>query len=106
MIKATDRRFHRAYWLAANMLPLGNLLNHCPIHEKPHDEPEPAEIDEKITFTKEDLQYQWVDGHPSAEHCQRVWQRILDEVEHRDVYELGSDHIAIGGTEREYESEF
>jgi len=27
-MKASDKRFHRAYWMCANMLPLGNLLNH------------------------------------------------------------------------------
>ena len=103
MPKASDRRFHRAYWLAANMLPLGGLLNRCMTHEQPHDAIKEEEPEEEFRISKEDLQCQWSDGAPPAAHCEKVWQRILDEVEGRDVRRLGSDHIAIGGTERMYE---
>ncbi|KAJ5065351.1 hypothetical protein J3E72DRAFT_371759 [Bipolaris maydis] len=103
MPKASDRRFHRAYWLAANMLPLKGLLNHCIPHEKPHDALEEGEADEKFEIKKEDLQCTWSNGQMPKEHCEKVWQKILEEIEGKEMSQLGSDHITVGSTEREYE---
>ncbi|EUC33780.1 hypothetical protein COCCADRAFT_4714 [Bipolaris zeicola 26-R-13] len=103
MPKASDRRFHRAYWLAANMLPLKGLLNHCIPHEKPHDAPQEGAIDEKFKIKREDLQCCWSNGQMPKEHCEKVWQKVLSEIEGKEMHQLGSDHITVGGTEREYE---
>lgn len=35
--EATERRFHRAYWLAANQLGMKDLLNRGISDDKPHD---------------------------------------------------------------------
>lgn len=103
MPKASDRRFHRAYWLAANMLPLKGLLNHCIPHEKPHDAPKEGDADEKFEIKTEDLQCTWSNGQMPKEDCEKVWQKVLDEIEGKEMEQLGSDHITVGGTEREYE---
>lgn len=105
MPKPTDRRFHRAYWLAANMMPLKKMLNQHLIDEKPHDEPDQAAMKEAITFTEEDLQHQWIDGPMPAEHSARVWQIILDEVHGQDFDALEFEHMTIGCKEREWETE-
>ncbi|EUC41847.1 hypothetical protein COCMIDRAFT_40014 [Bipolaris oryzae ATCC 44560] len=103
MPKASDRRFHRAYWLAANMQPLKGLLNHCISHEKPHDALEEGEDDEKFEIKKEDLQCEWSNGQMPKEDCEKVWQKVLAEIEGKEMDQLGSDHVTVGGTEREYE---
>jgi hypothetical protein len=103
MPKASDKRLHRAYWLAANMLPLGGLLNHSGMRDKPHDALEEIETDESSVISTKDLQSSWSDGPPSKEDSERTWQKIKEEVEDKDVDALGSDHVEIGGTEREYE---
>ncbi|USP76164.1 hypothetical protein yc1106_03438 [Curvularia clavata] len=105
MSKATEKRFHRAYWLAANMLNLRRLLHQHDIDENPHDEPDAADLKEAITFTEDDLQYQWVDGPMSAEHAEKVWKKIVDEVDCQPMDELGWEHMTIGCSERAWESD-
>ncbi|EOA86773.1 hypothetical protein ACJQWK_08667 [Exserohilum turcicum] len=102
MPKASEKRFHRAYWLAANMQPLKGLLNRCTVHEKPHDAVEEGEEDGGFEVGVGDLQCSWVDGQPSAEECEEAWQCILDDIEGKDMAALESDHVAVGGSERRY----
>ncbi|KAI0620765.1 hypothetical protein TUN199_07251 [Pyrenophora tritici-repentis] len=100
MPKASERRFHRAYWHAANMLPLKGLLNSNMEPEKPHDALEDAEIeDEPFGFTVEDLQT----GEPN-EKGQEIWEAIVKEVDGKDMDTLGGDHVVTGGTEVEFEA--
>lgn len=99
MTKASEKRFHRAYWLAAKMLPLKGLLNHGLVPEKPHDAPEDEDANADFDVGEDDLQCAWNGGQPSAEECGEAWQRILDEIGTKKVHELGSEHITIGGTE-------
>ena len=97
MLKASDKRFHRAYWLAASMLPLKGLLNNRMEAEKPHDALEDEEMeDDEFEFTAEELQ-----TGGENEQSEEVWREILDEVDGLCIDELGRDHVVTGGTERE-----
>lgn len=102
MPKASEKRFHRAYWLAANMLPLKGILNRCEAHEEPHDAVEAGEMEEEFEAGEEDLECCWSDGPTSDEDCEKAWQRVLDNVDGKDMDSLGYEHIVIGGLEREY----
>ena len=96
--KASEKRFHRAYWLAANMLPLKGLLNNRMEAEKPHDAPEDEEMDgEEFEFTAKELQT--VEENEEGEES---WKKILDEVGGLSVDELGGDHVVTGGKEKEW----
>lgn len=96
--KASEKRFHRAYWLAANMLPLKGLLNNRMEAEKPHDAPEDEEMDgEEFEFTAEELQ-----TGEENEEGEESWKKILDEVGGLSVDELGGDHVVTGGKEKEW----
>jgi hypothetical protein len=102
MQKASEKRFHKAYWLAANMLPLKGLLNHGLQPERPHDALEEGEISDDFEISEQELQSGWDGVVVSVEQSEATWQRILDEVDGLDVQTLGSEHIEIGGTERAF----
>jgi hypothetical protein len=99
-MKASEKRFHRAYWLAANRLPLRGLLNHGlevgPVHDQP------VEVDEGVVFSVEDLSTGWdgEDVEMDGERSARMWQGILDEMERYEFEELGGEYMDIGGSER------
>ncbi|KAF1936241.1 hypothetical protein EJ02DRAFT_97415 [Clathrospora elynae] len=101
MVKASDRRFHKAYWLAANMLPLKGLLNHRILAEKAHDALHEEEFAEDFVIGEEDLQTGWDGLDISVEESARIWQRLLDEIECGDVDAEWAEHIETGGTERD-----
>ena len=78
MPKASDRRFHRAYWLAANCLGLGNLLNHSSCSgDKAHDLVDGAD-DEPVPFTEDDVGCEWA---VSAEQCAEAWAVVVTQNE-------------------------
>ncbi|KAE8830071.1 hypothetical protein HRS9139_06695 [Pyrenophora teres f. teres] len=93
MPKASERRFHRAYWHAARMLPLRGLLNSGREPDKPHDALEDPEMqDEQFGFTVDELQT----GEPN-EKSEEIWEAIVQEMEGRDMDTLGGDHVVTGG---------
>ncbi|RMZ72675.1 transmembrane emp24 domain containing 2 precursor [Pyrenophora seminiperda CCB06] len=99
MPKATEKRFHHAYWHAANMLPLGGMLNSSMLPEKPHDALNDDEMDEEeFEFTKEDLQ-----TGEENEHGKVIWKRIEEDVGGLNIDALKSDHVVTGGKEVELE---
>jgi hypothetical protein len=97
-MKASEKRFHRAYWLAANMLPLKGLLNHNREPEPVHDAPD--EDEEDVEFSESDLQTGWDGEEVDEERSARVWQRLVDEVDGYEVEQLGGEYTHIGGSER------
>ncbi|CAO2654994.1 Nn.00g117270.m01.CDS01 [Neocucurbitaria sp. VM-36] len=96
MEKASEKRFHRAYWLAANMLPLKGLLNHGMGNGRPHDY---MYDDEEVNFTAADLQSYWDDEVVSEQDSERAWQNILLENEGSYEPEHRHEHIETGCSE-------
>jgi hypothetical protein len=94
MAKASDRRFHRAYWLAANCLELGNLLNHGSSEDKAHDL---VDDDEAITFTEADVGNKWDVGAEESAAAWAVVLRLNEEVPEPPVQ--GWDYVVTGSSE-------
>ena len=102
MSRAADRRFHRAYWLAANMQSLGGLLNHTMPADEPHDALD-EEFDDGFEVSEEDLQSQWEEGPLPDTEAEEVWKKVVEDIEfEEDVPGDGYEHVDIGGTERGY----
>lgn len=100
---ANDKRFHRAYWLAANMLSLGGLLGRGGDKEDDSDAPDiPFEDDFQVS--EEDLQSAWDEGvtDVSLDKASELWERLLEDLEFTEVPEGGWEHIPTWGTEMEY----
>jgi hypothetical protein len=79
--KATEKRFHRAYWLAANRRDLKDLLNRGPSDDKAHDlveERSDNDPDKDFNVSESDLTNAWdvTDAEAAA-----AWQTVQDEVE-------------------------
>ena len=100
-MKASEKRFHRAYWLAANMLPLNRILNNSLAPEKPHGLLEDDEGD-SFVVTEEDLQYKWTEGTVTVENSEKIWQKLVDEVDALSLESLDFEHLATGGSERAF----
>ncbi|KAG9194748.1 hypothetical protein G6011_04783 [Alternaria panax] len=100
-MRASDKRFHRAYWLAANMLPLNRMLNNSLAPEKPHDLLEDDE-GERFGVAEEDLQHEWTGETASAEESEKIWQKLVDEVDGLRLESFNPEHLATGGSERAF----
>ncbi|KAJ4379588.1 hypothetical protein N0V86_004769 [Didymella sp. IMI 355093] len=79
--KPTEKRFHRAYWFAANRNDMGGLLNRGLSDDKPHDQVEERseeDPDEDFSVNEADLTNMWdvTDTEAAA-----AWQNVLVEVE-------------------------
>jgi len=98
MPKASDRRFHRAYWLAANRMHLRQLLNHSEaMVDKPHDTPDGD--DEEFEVEESDLTNEWGVG---VEEAEERWREVVEDVESNG--EDGKDgylHVITGRVVRE-----
>jgi hypothetical protein len=94
MAKASDRRFHRAYWLAANCLELGNLLNHGRGEDEAHDA---VGGDEPIPFTEDDVGSEW---DVSADESAAAWAAVLRlNEEMPEPPADGWDYVVTGSSE-------
>jgi hypothetical protein len=95
MAKASERRFHRAYWLAANCLELGNLLNHGRGEDEAHDTVDGDE--EPITFTEDDVGSEW---DVSADESAAAWAGVLRlNEEMPEPPADGWDYVVTGSSE-------
>jgi hypothetical protein len=96
MPKASEKRFHRAYWLAATRNPLGGLLSRGPSNDVPHDA---VEDDEPFELAEEDLSNEWDN---TVEESEEAWKRVKEEIElARDKSITGHDHVVTGSSEWE-----
>lgn len=101
--KASERRFHRAYWLAANRLDLKGMLNRGPSKDTPHDfigDKSPEDPDKEFGIREADLMNEWdVTGAEAAV----AWQKVLDELvelgDGADVGDAGWQHLVISNSE-------
>jgi hypothetical protein len=100
-MKASDKRFHRAYWLAAKMLPLNRILNNSLLPDKPYGIPEDSEGDE-FAIAEEDLQHEWVGETMSVGDSEKIWQKLVEEVDGLALDSFDPEHFATGGSERAY----
>jgi hypothetical protein len=98
-MKPTEKRFHRAYWLAANMLPLKDLMNHSLSPDPVHDAPDDDNIFD-FQISEEDLQRSWEGEQVDDEKAKKIWQKFLDEVDEEEVDQLDTKYTEIGGSER------
>ena len=96
MDKASDRRFHRAYWHAANITSLKGLLNHAGDSEPSHDV---LNDEEGLTFQEKDLDNSWKDQDIAEEEANKVWAKILQHNEDMHVPTDGYEHVVTGCSE-------
>jgi hypothetical protein len=97
---ASERRFHRAYWLAASRGRMRGLLNRSPSKDVAHDA---VEIDGGFEFTEEDVGNEWDN---TLEEANQAWKIVQEELE--DMGEVGNggyEHVVTGSSERESELE-
>jgi hypothetical protein len=101
--KPTEKRFHRAYWLAANRNDIGGLLNRGPSDDKPHDQVEERseeDPDEGFSVSEADLTNMW---NVTDTEAAAAWQKVLDEIEalgeQFDVCGPGWQHVVIDSSE-------
>jgi hypothetical protein len=93
-----ERRFHKAYWMASNMLPLGGLLNQGPMTPKRVQDAD--EEDGEFEITEGDLQNSLEGESVDEDKAAKVWQELMEEVEGLTMEQLGSEYTDIGGSER------
>jgi hypothetical protein len=94
MTKASEKRFHRAYWLAATRNHLKGILNRGPSDDVPHDA---VEDDEEFYVTEEDLTNEW---DITFEESEEAWKRVKEQVEEMGhVCMTGQDHVVTGSSE-------
>lgn len=121
-MKAKEKRFHKAYWLAARMSPLRNMLNRAPVDETAdeyllalldagqekkdagQDEKDTAQ-DEKDTAQDEEDDFEVSKHHLdnegfdlSPEESRREWQKCLD-IADGEIPEHGWEWIVTGSSE-------
>ncbi|KAF2627234.1 hypothetical protein BU25DRAFT_411284 [Macroventuria anomochaeta] len=101
--KATEKRFHRAYWLAANRRDLKDLLNRGPSDDKPHDlsgDKSEEDPDKDFSISEADLTNEW---HVTGSEAAAAWQRVQDEVDALgdgfDAYGEGWQHVVTSNSE-------
>ncbi|KAL5116515.1 hypothetical protein ACEQ8H_005636 [Pleosporales sp. CAS-2024a] len=97
---AAERRFHRAYWLAASMLPVKDLLNHRGRMDQVHDAGDEA-LEEAFEASEDDLHGgdEWDNTLAESEEA---WQDIMDKVADIDVAFGGIPtftHVVTGHSE-------
>ncbi|KAL1592215.1 hypothetical protein SLS59_009871 [Nothophoma quercina] len=89
--KPTEKRFHRAYWLAANRQDMRGLLKRGPSDDKPHDlvEEELEENPDKdFSIHQADLTNEW---DVTETEAVAAWRRVQGEIE-----ALGEEFDACG----------
>jgi hypothetical protein len=96
MPRASERRFHRAYWLAATRKRMRGLLNRGPSNDVPHDV---VEMDGDFDFTEEDVGNEWDNTFEEAKEAWRIVQEEIEDME--DVGSGGYEHVVTGSSERE-----
>ncbi|KAF2029624.1 hypothetical protein EK21DRAFT_112667 [Setomelanomma holmii] len=111
--KASEKRFHRAYWLAANMRDINTLLNRGSSDDVAHDAVD-EDGDGEFEVGEEDLTRGWnlvsvsgeihvggvhEDGAKeiTKEESRAAWKKILGEVEGQDM--VGYQHVVTGCSE-------
>ncbi|KAH7088701.1 hypothetical protein FB567DRAFT_619452 [Paraphoma chrysanthemicola] len=103
---AREKRFHRAYWLAANMRDLKGLLNHGMSSDAPHDAVD-KDFDDEFEVSEEGLTWGgWTDdvgedgvkGELDEEESLKAWSEIL-ETNDENGDEGGVQHVVTGSSE-------
>lgn len=101
--KASEKRFHRAYWLAANRRGLGGLLNRMPSTDKqPYliEDLSEEDPDKDFCITEEDMTNEW---DVTAEQSELAWQQVEEFVEllGKDFDPSGRNyqHLVVSNTE-------
>jgi hypothetical protein len=102
MPKASERRFHKAYFMAATMGPIKDLLRHRddmvdPVHDAVASE------DGGFVVEEGDLQ-SGVNWGITEEESEQAWQRVLERNEEvGDVLDgmVGFEHVVVGSSDME-----
>lgn len=98
-VKASERRFHRAYWLAANQRDFKDLLNRGPSDDQPHDfieEGGEEDPDKDFEISEADLACEW---DVSFAEAAAAWQRVQDEIDGSGDVRVERLHVVVGSTE-------
>ncbi|EAT83989.2 hypothetical protein SNOG_08821 [Parastagonospora nodorum SN15] len=96
--KASERRFHRAYWLSARMQPTKDLLHHSGMET---GEMLVEMYDDGFEVSEKDLRSE-KDWNRTEEQSQDAWNAVLEKNEEiGDVLDGGArfEHVFIGSTE-------
>ncbi|KAI8942893.1 hypothetical protein NX059_000933 [Plenodomus lindquistii] len=99
-----EKRFHKAYWCAARMEPLGGLLRRGEgrVDQDPDEVVWDGEGDDGFRVDERDMQTGWDEGVTGVgvEEARRVWEGLLEDAE-MWVPEEGWEHVVTGGSEME-----
>tara|TARA_R110002003_G_scaffold58_12_gene5209 strand:+ start:6175 stop:6822 length:648 start_codon:yes stop_codon:yes gene_type:complete len=95
--KASEKRFHRAYWLAANLRDLKGLLNHGTTNDVAHDAVD-TDWDEEFEVAEQDLTAGWSEDALGDEEGREAWDKILAENEQNGDTD-GFQHVRTGCSE-------
>jgi hypothetical protein len=100
--RATERRFHRAYWRAARMDPIRDLLKHREMVDDVHDALE-GEVNDGFEVSEVDLQG-GKDWNNTAQESEEAWKRVVEQNEEiGNALEgtTGYEHVVTGSSEME-----
>ncbi|KAF2261369.1 hypothetical protein CC78DRAFT_570601 [Lojkania enalia] len=100
-MKPMEKRFHKAYWMAANMARnLGGLLNRSGQSSNTTDIGEDAEMEDRIEIDEADLQN---DGgwDVTSELGRQIWEECMEEGQKAESgwVNVGPDSAAVASSE-------
>ncbi|KAH7395385.1 hypothetical protein DE146DRAFT_765241 [Phaeosphaeria sp. MPI-PUGE-AT-0046c] len=98
--KASERRFHKAYWHAAARVPLRGMLNRGDVDADPLVISD-VDYEYPFGFTPEDLTSEWENSgwECSIEEAECAWKRVVREMEGWDWGE--GEFVVTGSSEWE-----
>ncbi|KAF1919875.1 hypothetical protein BDU57DRAFT_536814 [Ampelomyces quisqualis] len=98
MAKASEARFHRAYWMAATMGAMGGLLNRGDVRDDDDMFGVIEDYEEEWIATEQDLQgaADWGVGMDKADEA---WREVQQEAEETDG--IGAEHVITASSEWE-----
>ena len=98
MERASDKRFHRAYWVAANMGAMGGLLNRGDVADEDDMFGVLEEYEEDWEIREEDMQggYEW---GVSAEMAEEALEQVRKEAAETDG--VPAEHVITASSEWE-----
>jgi hypothetical protein len=98
MAKASEKRFHRAYWMAATMGTMGGLLNRGDVRDEDDMFGVIENYEEEWDVIEQDLQGA-NDWAVSVDEAELTWKEVVKFAEERDG--IGLDHVITASSEWE-----
>lgn len=98
MERASEKRFHRAYWMAANMGVMGGLLNRGDVKDDDDMFGVLEDFEDEWEIKEEDVQGA-EDWGMNVEMAEEVWEQIRKEAAETDG--VPAEHVVTASSEWE-----